>query len=318
MRVEHLEDALRCGDRLLQVRVHAAQFFRGTVHQEQRPDEQRELPRRQRAGRDLLAAVHERGGHADAANQLHQRREARERRRHLHVRAKQVIAGAVEFFRFVPLGAERFHDSVAREGFGAEMRNVLERLLAPPRRPAHALAEPDERVDDQRSAGQADDRQPAVVVQEECRIADERERLAREIAGRFRHGLLHLADVVVDPGQQAARRAVREKARRLIEDVPVERVAHVHHNALPDVGHQIRRHVRADALQQVDADDGPRRPGDVLLLRQQAVENRPNEVRETGGPDRVDDHPNDRPREPAAVRRRVAKQTPQRDALSWH
>ena len=37
---------------------------------------------------------HERRRHAEAAEQLHQRRQARQRRRHLHVRAEQVIAGA--------------------------------------------------------------------------------------------------------------------------------------------------------------------------------------------------------------------------------
>ena len=106
-------------------------------------------------------------------------------------------------------------------------------------------------------------RQPRVVVEQQRRVADERQRLAREIAGRFRHRLLHLADVVVDARQQLAGGALREEAGRLAEDVPVQRVAQVHHDALPDVGHQIRRDVRADALQQVDADD---RPGDEREL----------------------------------------------------
>ena len=45
VRVEHLEDPLGRGDRLLQVGVHAAQLLRRPVHQEQRGDERRELAR---------------------------------------------------------------------------------------------------------------------------------------------------------------------------------------------------------------------------------------------------------------------------------
>ena len=103
--------------------------------------------------------------------------------------------------------------------FGADVRQLLERLLAAPRRPPHALAEPDQRIDDQRRAGQADDRQPRVVVEQQRGKADERQRLAREIAGRLRHRLLHLADVVVDARHQLAGRALREEAGRLTEDV---------------------------------------------------------------------------------------------------
>ena len=56
-------------------------------------------------------------------------------------------------------------------------------------------------------------RQPRVVVEQQRREADERERLARQIADRFRHRLLHLADVVVDARQQPAGGAVREERR---------------------------------------------------------------------------------------------------------
>ena len=206
-----------------------------------------------------MAAVDERPRHADPAEQLHQRRQAGQRRRHLHVRPEQVIAGALELLAFVRLGAECLDDAVTGERFGAQMGQVLERLLAAPRRPAHALSEPDQRIHDERRAGQADDGQPRIVVEQQRRIADERERLAREIARGFRHGLLDLADVVVDPRQKTAGRAVGEKARRLVEDVAVERVAQVHDDALADVGHQVGRHVRSDAFQQVHEDDGPRR-----------------------------------------------------------
>ena len=98
-----------------------------------------------------------------------------------------------------------------------------------------------------------------VVVEQQRREADERQRLAGEIAGRLRDRLLHLADVVVDPRHQLPGRALREEPGRLAEDVAVERVAQIHDDALPDVGHQVRRDVRADALEQVQPDDAPRR-----------------------------------------------------------
>ena len=53
------------------------------------------------------------------------------------------IAGAPELLGLVRLGAERLHDAMAGERLGADVRQLLERLLAAPRRPPHALAEPD-------------------------------------------------------------------------------------------------------------------------------------------------------------------------------
>ena len=46
--------------------------------------------------RHLTRAVDERERHADAADELHQRRQARQRRRHLHVRAEESVRGAAE------------------------------------------------------------------------------------------------------------------------------------------------------------------------------------------------------------------------------
>ena len=49
------------------------------------------------------AAVPERGRHAEAAEQLHQRRQARKRGRHLHVGAEQLVAGPGELVGLVRL-----------------------------------------------------------------------------------------------------------------------------------------------------------------------------------------------------------------------
>ena len=80
------------------------------------------------------------------------------------------------------------------------------------------------------------------------RIADERERFARQIAGGLRHRALHLPDVVRYARQQLADRIAAEEARRLPEDVAVELVAHVHDDPLPDVFHQVAGEIRPDAL----------------------------------------------------------------------
>ena len=71
-------------------------------------------------------------GHAEAAEQLHQRRQARQRRRHLHVRAEQLMPARLNLLGLVRLGAERLDDAVAGERLGADVRQVLERFLAAP------------------------------------------------------------------------------------------------------------------------------------------------------------------------------------------
>ena len=58
---------------------------------------------------------------------------------------------------------------MAGERLGADVRHLLQRLLAPARRPADALAETDQRIDDERRAREADDRQPGVVIEQQPR-----------------------------------------------------------------------------------------------------------------------------------------------------
>ena len=56
---------------------------------------------------------------------------------------------------------KRLDDAVAGERLGGDVRQVLELLLAPPRRAADALAEPDQRIDHERRAGHAHQREVA-------------------------------------------------------------------------------------------------------------------------------------------------------------
>ena len=312
MRVEHVEDALRRRNRLLQVRVDTAQLLRRRIHQQQRRHERKKVALLHVAAGHLFASVDQGEGHPDPADQLHQRRQARQRRGHFHVRAEQPHRRPAESIRLVRLRAERLDDAVAGERFGAEMREDAQRFLTPPRGPPHALAQPDQRVDDQRRARQADDRQPRIEIEHPRREAEKRQRLPREIADRLRHHLLHLADVVVDARHQLAGRPLGEEARRLSQDVLVERVAQVHHDTLPDVREQVRRRVRADALEQVHADDSPRHEGEVFLGRQHAADDRLDEHGEAGRAGRIEQHAHEGERQAPAIRSCVAEETLER------
>jgi hypothetical protein len=211
-----------------------------------------------------------------------------------------------------------FHDAVTGERLGAEMRQLLLRLLAAARRPPDALPQPNQRVDDEGRYRQAGEGQPRIDPEHQAREADEGQRLPRQIADRFRRGLLHLADIVADTREQPAGGALREEPRRLAEDVAVQLVAHIHHDALPDVGHQVRRRVRPHALEEVNADHRPRDDRDLFLPGQQVVEDRLDQVSEPGRADGVDHHAEHGPREPRAIRKRIAEQATQRRALPHH
>ena len=266
MDVEHLEDALRGGDGLLQVCVDATELLGGAVHQEERCHKRREFAGGQPAGRDLPAAVPERGGHAESADELHERWQARQGRRDLHVRPKQLHAGTPELCRLAGFGPKGLHDAVPGERFDADMRQPLERFLTASRGASHALPEADQWIHDERCARQAHNRQPRVIVEEQRRVADERERLASQIARCFRDHLLHLVDVVVDARRQLSGGSLREEARRLTQDVAIEGIAHVHDHALADVRHEVRRHVRPQALDEIQQDDRPGHRAQSLLV----------------------------------------------------
>ncbi len=138
------------------------------------------------------------------------------------------------------------------ERLGAHVRQVLELLLAAPRRLAQPLAQPRQRVEHERRAGKEDERQFAVVG----RSAGRR---SRSGASDSRSRSPIVSDTVCwiwptsfgDPGHQLTGRPAREEGRRLVQHVPEQFVPHVHHDALPDVGHQVGREVAAHALEQV-------------------------------------------------------------------
>ena len=128
-------------------------------------------------------------------------------------------------------------------------------------RAPHLLPEPHERIDDDRRAGEADQRQPRIGVEQQDQVADERQPLAHQIADRLRHRLLDLGDVARHARQQLAAGAPREEGSPTGPRMwPKSAFAHVAHDELADVGHQVGRQVGADALEQIDGDDGPPSP----------------------------------------------------------
>ena len=236
------------------------------------------------------AAVPQRAGDRDAAEELHERRQQRQDARHLEIGAEQLPRHALEFRAFACLGAERLDDAMPGERLGRDVRHVLLRFLAPARDGADALAEPHQRVDDQRRRRHAQQRQLRVVVEQQGHRTDEHQGFAREIADRFRHGALHEADVVVDARQQLPDRAARKERRRLIEHVPEELIAHDHHDAMAESLHQVTGEVGAEPLDQVDGQDRNRNDAEIALGDQHVIDDRLDEIRQRriGGP--VDDH----------------------------
>ena len=92
MRVEHLEDALGRRHRLLEVGVDAAQLLDRAVHHEQRGDERANSPVVERApARSARLPYQSSADDRDAAEELHQRRQRRQRAGDLHVGAIEPV-----------------------------------------------------------------------------------------------------------------------------------------------------------------------------------------------------------------------------------
>ncbi len=185
-------------------------------------------------------------------------------------------------------------------------------FLAALRRLAHALAQSHQRIDDDRRAGEADEGELGVEVDQDDEIADQREAFADQIADRFGDRLLNLLHVAGDARHQLPARAAREEAGRLAERVREQLTAHVAHHELAHVRHQERREVRADAFAQRGEDDEQADLHDAVLrqvLDQDIVENRFDQVREQSRCGAVEEHRDERRKQSAPIRSPVPKQS---------
>ncbi len=314
MRIEHLEDPFRCGHGLLQVGVDPAQFLDRRVHHQRRDHEQQELPFGQlrRVRKDLAAAVPDQEHRRRPAQHLHERRQDRQRARHLQVGAVELVRRRPEAGFLVRLCAEGLDDPMAGEGFGGHVGEVLELFLAAPGGSPDPLAQTHQRMNGQRRDEHRHHRQLPVHEEQHDRERDQRQPLAKQISQRLRDRLLDLVDVVGDPRHQRAGAAAREEPGRLVEDVPEQPVADVAYHPLPDVGHQERREVSAQTLEKIatDHEPGERRERDCPL--QDGIDQRLDLVGDRGVGCGVDHHSGKRRDEPPAVRAGVGEQ-----AMEW-
>jgi hypothetical protein len=312
VRIEHLEDPLGGRHGLLEVRVYPAEFLERRVHHERREDERREIPLRPLITRDLTAAVPDQPDDREPAKELHQRRQHGHGARDLQVRAVEPLRRRGKTSLLVPLGAKGLDDPMSRERFAGDVRQPLELFLTPARRSPHALPQPDERVNHNRRARDAQERQPPVVVEQQRRIADERQALANQVPDRFRDRMLNLVDVVRDARHQLTAGAAAEESGGLVEDVPEQLVADVAHDLLTDVGHEVGRTVRGESFEEV-RDENERRPeAEILSRREHAIDDRRNLQGDAGGGRGIDDHRDEGRNEPPAIRAGIREQARER------
>jgi hypothetical protein len=171
---------------------------------------------------------------------------------------------------------------MAGKRFGRDVRHVLLRLLAPAGHGADPLTHPHQRVDDERRGGHAHQRQLGIVVEQQAGIADERQRLAREVTDGFRDSPLHLPDVVVDARQQLPGGARGEEGRRLIQQVTEQIAPDLPDDTLADVVHQVAGKVGAQSLEKVGDEKRRDDESQPVLRRQHIVHDRLDQPRERG------------------------------------
>jgi hypothetical protein len=230
--------------------------------------------------------------------------------------SEETVLAILRFVRYTR-HAERLDDPVPGEGFRGDVRQVLQRLLTPARRPSNALSEADERIEHQGRAGETDDRQARVVPEQQKGVTHQRERLANQIADRLGDRLLDLPDVVGHARHQLAARAAGEEPGGLAQDVLEEPAPDVEDDPLPHVGHEVHGRIRAEALEQVGAEDERRHEAEMLARRQHFVEDRLDLQRQQPRRAGIEEHRRQRGGKPAAVRPGEAKQAEEGAHSLW-
>ena len=228
-------------------------FLIGRVHHERRGDERGEVPFGvSDPSRDLRAAVPDQPDDRETAEKFHQRRQDGERARHSQVRSVQPVRRRRNRSSSCPSApnALTMRWPVNASAVTCERCSSSSWLLRVVLR--MRLPESHQRIDDQRRAGDRDQREPRIHEEQIRREADDRQPFAQQIADRLRNRLLDLVHVVRDPRHQLPGRPAAEEGRRLIEDVPEQLVAEIAHDPLADVGHQVGRRIGAHSLDDVD------------------------------------------------------------------
>ena len=183
--VEHLKDAVRGGEALLQRGVEIGQALERLVGQQQRGDEREEGARGARIGDDLMAAIEDHDGDGGAAQAFHHRRGARPSPRGAVDQHEQAIEEAGGTPLLIGLHAVGLDQPRALEGLAQQGRELADLGLGIGRDPAHSPADADDRANRQRKDEERDQRQEPVLVEHD---ADQEHDGQRVLA----HGAQHI------------------------------------------------------------------------------------------------------------------------------
>jgi len=292
--LEHLEDAVHRGERLLEAQVHPRNAAHRIVEPHQRGQEHGERAHGQVPILNPEMGVHQEGDEDQDADQLHERRVDGDDPPRLQVEAEQPVGHAAEPRRLPGLHPEALHHAVARHGLLEHVGHLGHVLLAVP---AVTLDPPAQEAGDPRHHRPHHEGGPGQVRVDVEQQHDERhhgEHLAGEVGQRARDRLLDLVHVVDDPAGELAGGVAREEQGGLPDDVVEQVVADVLDDLLARVNRGVVGEVEADALQEgqdedaqgdLQVDVGPaqvepvvqelelgRRAGERRVLRQHRVE----------------------------------------------
>ena len=112
-------------------------------------------------------------------------------------------------------------------------------LLTSSCRASDSLAQADERIDHNRSARHANQRESSVVVEEQPGKGDKRQGFTEEISAGLGDNLLYTADITRDAGQEAPGGLCAKEDCPLFDDVLEKLGAKLVNHPLSSVCHQI-------------------------------------------------------------------------------
>ena len=254
------------GHGLLDDVVGLAQPLDGHVHQEEGREEGPEIAGADGPFGDALRAHPEDEGADDAAQELHERRGEAPDPGQLDARPQIAGRGLQEPADLELLGREGLDDLVPGDGLVEKPVDLAHLDLGRQALLLELAAEDGHRDGGQRGHDEGDHGQPEVPDEDPDEQGDEGEDLLDHVAHASGQGLLDLLDVVGHPAHQVARRHVVEVARRLVDDVLVEVVAHRLDDPVADGLHEEGREEREQPLAEDDDDqDDGQDPGDVGL-----------------------------------------------------
>ena len=313
-RVEHVEEALRSGDALLQRPRDVDQAAQRRRDQHQRGDERGELAdgHPPRNGVDRREVEHDR--ESRRGDRLHDGVAESLGQHQLHVRPPVVLDHLVEHARFVVLRVEHADHARCLDRLLGDARDVTHRMLDAAAVTAEQQVDAADQHGDQRADDQAEQREPRVHVQQVADESKDRQRVADEHRDRIGRRVGDLLGVVRQLREQHARGVAVEVGDRqvheAVEDLRAQRLDH----APADVARAVGLHEIADAAQDEQPHQRDRHEPDHarVAVHERAVEEELHERRPAGVGRREQRHAEHAHGEHALVRAQVTEQAPVR------